>query len=102
MLKFIKLIIVLVAIAAISGNAWSMRMTEQQVKNVCGSKLESGHGASGCEKKCGQKICMYECGTDKKTGKKTCEGSVLITAPDGAASTESVSGLPGNRPGLSQ
>ncbi len=41
------------------------RVTEQQVRNVCGKSLQSGGGAIGCTKKCGNTVCDYGCYKDK-------------------------------------
>jgi len=41
------------------------RVTEQQVRNVCGKNLQSGGGAIGCTKKCGDTVCDYGCYKDK-------------------------------------
>lgn len=57
-------------------------MTEQQVRNVCGDKLQTGSAggksAIGCEKKCGNKLCTYGCVT--ANGKQTCDGLVVSRA----------------------
>lgn len=37
------------------------RVTEQQVRNVCGKDLQSSGGAIGCAKKCGNTTCDYGC-----------------------------------------
>jgi hypothetical protein len=41
------------------------RVTEQQVRNVCGSSMQSSGGAIGCTKKCGNTVCDYGCYKDK-------------------------------------
>lgn len=43
----------------------AMRVTEQQVRNVCGKNLQSGGGAIGCARKCGNTVCDYGCYKDK-------------------------------------
>lgn len=37
------------------------RVTEQQVRNVCGKNMQSSGGAIGCTKKCGNTVCDYGC-----------------------------------------
>lgn len=41
------------------------RVTETQVRNVCGKDLQAGGGAIGCTKKCGNTTCDYNCYKDK-------------------------------------
>lgn len=41
------------------------RVTELQVRNVCGGGLQSSGGAIGCTKKCGGTTCDYNCYKDK-------------------------------------
>ncbi len=41
------------------------RVTETQVRNICGKDLQSGGGAIGCSKKCGNTVCDYGCYKDK-------------------------------------
>lgn len=43
----------------------AVRVTEQQVRNVCGGGLQSSGGAIGCTKKCGGTTCDYGCYKDK-------------------------------------
>ena len=79
MRKSFAVMVALVAFSLAAESAWSMTMTEQQVRNVCGSKLQSGGTktatAIGCEKKCGTKLCTYGCITEK--GKTTCSGTAI-------------------------
>jgi hypothetical protein len=67
-------------------------MTEQQVSNVCGSSLSTGGTSnatvSGCEKKCGDKICTYNCCKGSGCGEKGCHGHVVgLTAGGGKTKT---------------
>lgn len=59
------------------------RVTEQQVRNVCGKNLQSNGGAIGCAKKCGNTVCDYGC------YKNRCDVTVFRAAPVG-----------GNRPAM--
>jgi hypothetical protein len=57
-------------------------LTEQQVRNVCGGDLQSGHGAMGCEKKCGASYCAYECDANKNcTGEVVVQKVIKVTPP---------------------
>jgi hypothetical protein len=63
-----------IAVAALGlgqAQAKSIKITEQQMKNVCGKNVESGGGHTGCSKVCGQFICDYDC--TKKAGKTECK-----------------------------
>lgn len=58
-------------------------LTESQVRDVCGSKLQSGGGAMGCSK-CTSGTCIdYSCGGP---GGKGCRGQVVGPPPKAAAS----------------
>jgi hypothetical protein len=67
--------------------AHAATMTEQQVRNTCGGKLQSGSAggssAMGCEKNCGSKLCTYGCVTTK--GKQTCSGEVVGRTQEGGS-----------------
>jgi hypothetical protein len=44
--------------------AAGVKLTQQQVKDTCGKKLQSGGGAMGCEKQCGlngEHLCTFGC-----------------------------------------
>lgn len=76
MRKSVSLIIVGVALAAMVSSAAVaktivVRLTEQQVANVCGKQSSSGGGHTGCTKSCGQYVCDYDC------TKKGCGGQCL-------------------------
>ena len=68
-----------VALSLFASELSAATLTEQQVRNICGSNLQSGSAggstAMGCEKKCGTKLCTYGCTTSK--GKQRCDGVVL-------------------------
>lgn len=55
----------------------TIKITEQQMKNVCGKKVETGGGQTGCTKKCGNTVCDYNC--NKKDG---CSATIFIVAPE--------------------
>jgi len=81
MRKLLVLVVALVGIFAIAGEASAMEMTEQQVKNTCRDKLQeggtpNGDTAMGCEKKCGSSLCTYGCVT-RKGKPQECAGVVL-------------------------
>jgi hypothetical protein len=61
--------------------ASATKMTEQQVKTTCGSTIQSGCTktacAQGCEKKCGEKLCTYNCCQGKGCGEQGCHGHVV-------------------------
>jgi len=88
------LITALVACGLLASAAWAkpIKITEQQVRNICGSGLKSGSAGGqsglGCEKNCGGKVCVYGCLTDKK-GKKTCTGEVFLVG-QGAPSSGAI------------
>jgi hypothetical protein len=59
-----------------AADAAGVKITQQQVANVCGKKLQTGGGHSGCTKACGlngEHQCDFDC--NNKTGK--CEGQCL-------------------------
>ena len=68
-----------IALSLVVSEASAATLTEQQVRNTCGSKLQSGSAggssAIGCEKKCGSRLCTYGCKTTK--GKQRCDGFVI-------------------------
>jgi hypothetical protein len=64
MRKSFMFIIGLATLALFATEAAAVKITEQQVKNVCGSKLQSAGGAMGCSKKCGlnqEHTCDFSC-----------------------------------------
>jgi len=65
MRKWIMFIVALaVAFTFVPDEAAAVKISQQQVKDVCGSKLQSGGGAMGCEKKCGlngEHTCDFGC-----------------------------------------
>lgn len=73
--------------------AGATSMTQQQVKNVCGSGLQSsssgGTSAMGCDKACGaggKQMCTYNCCSGSKCGQQGCHGHVVSrTAAGGQA-----------------
>jgi len=61
------------------------KLTEQQVRNVCGKKLENvGDNSMGCTKKCGDKMCDYSCNKGEDGKWTSCMGFVVIKAPGGS------------------
>jgi hypothetical protein len=89
MRKSFLFIATIAALGLFAGSALATKLTEQQVKNVCGSSMTTGGtgGAtvSGCEKKCGDKICTYNCCSGKNCpGGQGCNGNVVgLTAGGG-------------------
>lgn len=78
MLRSILFVAALAAfgLMASGADAKGVKLTEQQVKDVCGSKLQTGGGHSGCTKACGlnkEHQCDFDC--DNKKGK--CEGQCV-------------------------
>jgi hypothetical protein len=75
-----KIIFGLVALAAFAlvhheAAAAGVKITEQNVKDVCGAKLQSGGGMMGCTKTCGsngEHLCDFHC-----EGGNKCEGQCL-------------------------
>jgi hypothetical protein len=72
-----KIIFGLVALAAFAlvhheAAAAGVKITEQNVKDVCGAKLKSGGGMMGCTKTCGsngEHLCDFHCeGGNKSEG----------------------------------
>jgi hypothetical protein len=77
-------VIVIVAVATLlsvsgesSAKQISVKLTAEQVKTVCGKKLQQSSGAMGCERDCGTKLCSYNCAKDKKGNGKNCSGMVV-------------------------
>lgn len=88
MFKLLASLCLALTFALLGGPAWATKMTEQQVKNVCGSSIKTGgvKGAtvSGCEKACGKSICTYNCCTGSNCPEKGCNGHVLVLQPNGS------------------
>jgi hypothetical protein len=63
------------AVSEASAKTITVKLTSQQVANVCGDRVETGGGHSGCSKPCGngKHICEYDC--NNKT--KECGGQCL-------------------------
>jgi hypothetical protein len=57
------------------------RVTEQQVRTVCGKNMQSSGGAIGCTKKCGNTVCDYGC------YKNECHVTVFRVMPPGGTRT---------------
>jgi hypothetical protein len=60
------------AMSDVSAKGIAVSLTKEQVATVCGKKLQSGDGHSGCTKACGSKgqyVCDFDCHKNK------CEGS---------------------------
>jgi hypothetical protein len=78
----IVLPIALVAVVIASVDAFATtKLTEQQVKNVCGKDLTEVGMSMGCTKKCGAKMCDYSCSKDASGKASNCSGFVVIRAP---------------------
>lgn len=93
MRKSIVFIAMLAALGLFAGGASATKLTEQQVKNVCGGSMTTGGtgGAtvSGCEKKCGDKICTYNCCSGKNCpGGQGCNGNVVGLTAGGGGKTK--------------
>jgi hypothetical protein len=71
-----KIVFGLVALAAFAlvpheASAAGVKITKQNVNDVCGAKLESGGGSMGCTKQCGlngEHLCDFSCTGDKCVG----------------------------------
>jgi hypothetical protein len=69
MRRSVTCLVVALAIAAAfaaphHASAAGVKLTQQQVKDTCGKKLQSGGGAMGCEKSCGlngEHLCTFGC-----------------------------------------
>lgn len=81
MRKSILFLATVAALGFLVGGASATVLTEQQVKNTCGSSLQTGSAggatASGCEKACGSQICTYNCCSGKGCGEQGCNGHVV-------------------------
>jgi hypothetical protein len=93
MRKSFLFIATIAALGLFAGSALATKLTEQQVKNVCGSSMTTGGtgGAtvSGCEKKCGDKICTYNCCSGKNCpGGQGCNGNVVGLTTGGGGKTK--------------
>jgi hypothetical protein len=67
-------VVTLVAFALVPHEAGAVKLSPEQVKTVCGSKLQSSGGAMGCTKACGlngEHICDFGC------YKGDCNGSCM-------------------------
>lgn len=87
MRKSIAFIAALAVFGLLAGGASATKLTEQQVKNVCGSGLQTGGSggttASGCDKKCGSHMCTYNCCSGKGCGEQGCNGHVVAITTGG-------------------
>jgi hypothetical protein len=63
-----------VAVNQVSAKGVAVSLTKEQVATVCGKKLQSGGGHTGCTKACGNKG-QYVCDFDCDKSKNKCEGS---------------------------
>ncbi len=86
MSKFIILLVAgLLAISfTISADAKTVvvKLTTQQVANVCGKQLQSNAGSAGCSKSCGQYLCDYNCKKNGCVGQcLTCPGTSRVIFP---------------------
>jgi hypothetical protein len=79
----LTIIVVLAAASLVSGNALATPLKPEQVKTVCGKKLEDTATGIGCEKDCGTKRCGFSCKKDKKGNPQNCFGIVLRTGTAG-------------------
>jgi len=59
------------------GQTITVKLTSEQVANVCGKSLQTGGGHSGCTKNCGNgHICDYDCSNKTKQ-----RGGQCLTCP---------------------
>ncbi len=68
--------------------ASAANLTDQQVKDTCGGGVKSatykdGTKVFGCDKKCGDTMCTYNCCTGKKCGEQGCHGYAYRTTIGG-------------------
>jgi hypothetical protein len=74
-----------IAFALLSGEASATKITAKQVIAICGDKLQSGGTggthASGCEQKCGNKICTFNCCSGPNCGEEGCHGHTVEKRP---------------------
>ena len=55
------------AVSEASAKTITVKLTSEQVANVCGKSLQTGGGHSGCTKSCGNgHICDYDCSNKTK------------------------------------
>jgi hypothetical protein len=84
MRQVMSLIASCVVLCVFFAQASATNLTEDQVKNTCGGKLQSasykdGSNVFGCEKQCGNTFCTYNCCTGKQCGEQGCHGHALRT-----------------------
>ena len=85
MRTYFVLPIALMTVAVTSIDAFAFtKLTEQQVKNVCGKQLSEVGMSMGCTKKCGDKMCDYSCQKDRNGKANNCGGFVVIKTPEGS------------------
>jgi hypothetical protein len=87
MRRYVSVFVFIAAASLIASESRAdTRLTQQQVENTCGSKLQSANGAEGCTKSCGQggkKLCDYSCNNSGQ-GRQGCWGMVMsMKAPGG-------------------
>lgn len=81
MRKSLRFAAVFSASLLLSGTAFAVNLTDQNVKNACGGKLQSATIGDttgfGCDKKCGKTMCTYNCCSGSKCGEQGCHGYAL-------------------------
>lgn len=68
------------AVTDASAKTITVKLTSQQVANVCGKNMQTGGGHSGCSKNCGagnKQICDFDCNNNKT---KQCGGQCVTCA----------------------
>lgn len=85
MRKPIIFIIGLVVLALFAGEAAAVKLSEQQVKTTCGSKLQSSGCVDYCQKKCGlngEHNCDFSCNKGNCQGLCTSCGATARVFPN--------------------
>ena len=81
MRKIAVFITTAIMLSLLPSQASATPMTDQQVKSVCGKSLQTGSigntTAFGCDKRCGQKYCTYNCCSGPKCGEQGCHGHTV-------------------------
>ncbi len=74
-----------IALSLFTGEASATKITARQVIAICGGQLQGGGvgdtHASGCEQKCGGKVCTFNCCSGPKCGEEGCHGYIVEKRP---------------------
>jgi hypothetical protein len=88
----VSVLVIAASFGMLVGQAWgASTLTEQQVRNVCGSGLQSGNGQTGCTK-CSTTCIDYNCSDGTHGVAKGCKGVIIGKTTSGGLPPNNVLG----------